>query len=62
MAPEGSTADGLSLLDYSYDGTKVEGTLDGGLGKLYDGMIGQKNFEHIPEKWVGWRKSKSTGR
>ncbi|VDM41070.1 unnamed protein product [Toxocara canis] len=55
--PQGSIADGLNMRDSSYDGQlNTSGFLVNGLGKLYDGVIGDDNFEKHPEKWVGWRK------
>lgn len=45
------------MKDYTYDGrTNASGTLVNGIGKLYDGVVGDDNFEKHPEKWVGWRK------
>ncbi|MFH4981203.1 hypothetical protein AB6A40_007912 [Gnathostoma spinigerum] len=45
------------MRDSSYDGRlSVSGNLQGGLGRLYDGVIGEDNFEKHPEKWVGWRR------
>lgn len=55
--PQGSVADGLNMRDSSYDGQlNTTGFLVNGLGKLYDGVTGDDNFEKHPEKWVGWRK------
>ncbi|VDK17333.1 unnamed protein product [Anisakis simplex] len=55
--PQGSIADGLNMNDASYDGhMNTSAHLVDGLGKLYDGVIGDDNFEKYPQKWVGWRK------
>lgn len=55
--PDGSVADGLNMKDHAYDGRKnASGTLVNGIGKLYDGIVGEDNFEKHPEKWIGWRK------
>ncbi|TKR80107.1 hypothetical protein L596_014236 [Steinernema carpocapsae] len=54
---DGTVADGLDLRDSSYDGSaRVGRYLHGGLGKLYDGVTGEDNFEKHPHKWIGWRR------
>lgn len=55
--PDGSIIDGLDVRDISYDGIVGEnGYLSGGLGRLFDGVIGEDNFEKNPNGWVGWHK------
>lgn len=56
--PDGALSDGLDLRDVSYDGARNQiGYLTGGLGKLFDGVVGENNFEQHPQGWVGWRTS-----
>ncbi|CAI4224580.1 unnamed protein product [Auanema sp. JU1783] len=54
--PIGSFSDGLMLLDNTYDGRFDKKMQKGGLGKLFDGFIGHDDFEHHPDKWIGWHK------
>ncbi|KAL3078992.1 hypothetical protein niasHS_014774 [Heterodera schachtii] len=64
-APSASFADALDLRDSSYDGSATEvkngsgqladTLLCGGIGRLFDGTVGEDNFEERPEGWVGWR-------
>ena len=54
--PQGAVADGLDMRDSTYDGsTDNEGRLAGGVGQLFDGVVGRDNFETHPHRWVGWR-------
>lgn len=54
---DGSIIDGLDLRDTSYDGiVSHDGFLSGGLGRLFDGIVGNDNFEKNPNGWVGWHK------
>ncbi|PAV78979.1 hypothetical protein WR25_10309 [Diploscapter pachys] len=58
-APEGSSEDNLHMFDTTYDGDNLEGQLVNGLGKLFDGFIGEDNFELHPHKWIGWSASQA---
>ena len=60
-APEGSSEDNLHMFDTTYDGDNLEGQLVNGLGKLFDGFIGEDNFELHPHKWIGWSASQAKG-
>lgn len=54
---DGSNIDGLDLRDSSYDGiVNDKSYLSGGIGRLFDGVIGDDNFEKNPNGWVGWHK------
>uniref|UniRef100_A0A183CWC3 F5/8 type C domain-containing protein n=1 Tax=Gongylonema pulchrum TaxID=637853 RepID=A0A183CWC3_9BILA len=57
--PQGDSLDGLDLQDSSYDGYfNSSRYLVNGLGKLYDGVTGEDNFEKHPEQWIGWRSER----
>lgn len=57
--PDGDAIDGMNLKDTSYDGyVNTSQILSNGIGKLYDGVTGEDNFEKHPEAWVGWRKDR----
>lgn len=60
-----SVVDGLDLRDSSYDGTIGQSNdipwLNGGLGRLFDGITGEDNFEEHPRGWVGWHLSQHKG-
>ncbi|CAJ0958118.1 unnamed protein product, partial [Mesorhabditis belari] len=54
--PEGTIADGLSLKDFHYDGKiSPSNHLLGGIGKLYDGKVGENDFEKKPNGWIAWK-------
>ncbi|CAK5086134.1 unnamed protein product [Meloidogyne enterolobii] len=77
-APTGAIVDALDLRDISYDGWTVPQLpessknlnnllsdivcLRGGLGQLFDGIVGKDNFEEFPSHWIGWHKSQKIGR
>uniref|UniRef100_A0AC34F652 Uncharacterized protein n=1 Tax=Panagrolaimus sp. ES5 TaxID=591445 RepID=A0AC34F652_9BILA len=59
--PQGSHIDGLELRDLSYDGDeRDDGKLINGIGKLFDGVLGNDNFELEPGAWIGWHKNDAT--
>ena len=52
----------VELLDFTYDGSVIDGYLSDGLGQLTDGEQGQSNFRLDPMglrirgyEWIGWR-------
>ncbi|KAE9547930.1 hypothetical protein FO519_008859 [Halicephalobus sp. NKZ332] len=61
-AAVGSRYDNLDLRDSTYDGDEIEGKnserkLKNGIGKLFDGVLGEDNFEKKPGFWVGWNRN-----
>lgn len=68
-APSGAVVDQLDMRDLSYDGLTIPMQnrnnslhwLRGGIGRLFDGAIGQDNFEEQAIGWVGWHRSQQLG-
>ncbi|XP_064215339.1 discoidin domain-containing receptor 2 isoform X2 [Tribolium castaneum] len=61
--PEGSEPS-QGLYDSSYDGTRNDGTLEGGLGRLVDGEFGADNFRldigyGKGNGWIAWKNDTS---
>ncbi|VDM79140.1 unnamed protein product [Strongylus vulgaris] len=60
-APAGSSANGVSFVDSSYDGSTTNSVASGGLGRLSDGMVGEETEISHPHRWVGWRRDTNEG-
>ncbi|KHJ77923.1 hypothetical protein OESDEN_22457 [Oesophagostomum dentatum] len=60
-APTGSSADGISYADTSYDGSTSHSVATGGLGRLSDGVIGGESEILHPHRWIGWSRYNSNG-
>ncbi|KAL7078092.1 hypothetical protein ACQ4LE_002564, partial [Meloidogyne hapla] len=74
-APIGAIVDTLDLRDINYDCLNIPsessenlnlfsdiGWMRGGIGRLFDGIIGKDNFEEEPDHWIGWHKSQKLGK
>ncbi|KFD55214.1 hypothetical protein M513_03855, partial [Trichuris suis] len=59
-APWTFAEDNRRWMDNSYDGDVLSnGTMTGGLGQLYDGVVGSEQFLNSSYDWVGWRRSET---
>ncbi|CAP32793.2 Protein CBR-DDR-2 [Caenorhabditis briggsae] len=57
---QGDLQSGISYHDFSYDGNLADSPhLTGGIGKLYDNEVGEKDVFVNHHKWVGWRRKRS---
>ncbi|KAG7165703.1 Discoidin domain-containing receptor 2-like 2 [Homarus americanus] len=66
--PDGDPRGGdQALTDLTYDGTRADGWLSGGLGQLTDGEMGHTNFRVDAlgmgrgYEWVGWKNNSRQG-
>uniref|UniRef100_A0A5S6R5E3 Protein kinase domain-containing protein n=1 Tax=Trichuris muris TaxID=70415 RepID=A0A5S6R5E3_TRIMR len=59
-APWSLAEDDRRWADNSYDGVLLpNGTVTGGLGQLYDGVVGSERLLNSSYDWVGWRRSET---
>uniref|UniRef100_A0AC35UG57 Protein kinase domain-containing protein n=1 Tax=Rhabditophanes sp. KR3021 TaxID=114890 RepID=A0AC35UG57_9BILA len=56
------TIDGLNLKDFNFDGNTNETIKYPGFGKLFDGKIGEDDFDSKPQHWIGWKKNAVKGK
>uniref|UniRef100_A0A0N4Z133 receptor protein-tyrosine kinase n=1 Tax=Parastrongyloides trichosuri TaxID=131310 RepID=A0A0N4Z133_PARTI len=58
----GGIIDGLEMRDFKFDGTTNDTIKTKGFGKLYDGKIGEDNFDDKPNHWIGWKNEDVKGK
>uniref|UniRef100_A0A0K0ER77 receptor protein-tyrosine kinase n=1 Tax=Strongyloides stercoralis TaxID=6248 RepID=A0A0K0ER77_STRER len=58
----GGIIDGLEMRDFNFDGNTNDTIKMKGFGKLYDGKIGEDNFDNKPNHWIGWKNEDVKGK